>query len=201
MVEHFKNQQLGTPGAGLPPAELYLIKPLFGTFCLLHSKRGVLNHFTREADLLIGLASSIDIKNAKHRVLIKRVPGIEDSSRYWSVFMVLEHLSIVNNGIIRIIKALTEEQIFTEKVRIEDVKPHESADAEQMSAFNYSVTSYVDLISSVSSLRSKSRHPHPWFGSLNAHGWHCLAAVHQTVHRHQLNRILAVLINRADTLG
>ena len=143
MVEYSKNQQLDTPGAGLSSTELYLIKFLFGIYRLLHSKDAVLNHFIREADLLLKLASSTDIENARHRVLIKRVPGIEDSSRYWSVFMLLEHLSIVNNGIARIIKSLAEEQKFAEKVRIEDVKPHESADVEQMTEFNHSVTSYI----------------------------------------------------------
>ena len=200
MVEHSNNQQLEAPGAGLPPAELFLVKSLFGAYCFLRSKQGVLNHFSRDADLLVTLMSSLDIENAKKRVLIKRVPGIEDSSRYWSVFMVLEHLSIVNNGILRIIKALTEEQIITEQVRIEDVKPQESAGTEQVAAFSHSVKSYVDQISGVSDLRSKTRHPHPWFGPLNAHGWHCLAAVHQTVHRYQISRILAVLpTNKADT--
>lgn len=39
-------------------------------------------------------------------VLIDRVVGIEDSSRYWSVFMVLDHLRIVDEGMTQIIQAL-----------------------------------------------------------------------------------------------
>jgi hypothetical protein len=36
-------------------------------------------------------------------------------------------------------------------------------------------------------------HAHPWFGPLNAHGWHCLAAIHHTLHRRQLTAILRAL--------
>ena len=40
------------------------------------------------------------------RVLIRRPPGLEDSSRYWSAFMTLEHLRIVHREMVRIIDAL-----------------------------------------------------------------------------------------------
>jgi len=32
--------------------------------------------------------------------------------------------------------------------------------------------------------------PHPWFGPLDAAGWHALAAGHMAIHRVQIERIL-----------
>jgi hypothetical protein len=56
-------------------------------------------------------------------VLINRIARIEDSSRYWSVFMVLDHLRIVDEGITRIVEELTNDRPFAREVRIQDAKP------------------------------------------------------------------------------
>jgi hypothetical protein len=53
-------------------------------------------------------------------VLIDRVVGLEDSSRYWTVFMVLDHLRIVDEGISQIIKTLTDDRLFGQEIRIQD---------------------------------------------------------------------------------
>jgi hypothetical protein len=42
-------------------------------------------------------------------------------------------------------------------------------------------------------LDRRVRHPHPWFGPMTAHDWHCLAAIHHRVHRRQLERIVGKL--------
>ena len=41
--------------------------------------------------------------------------------------------------------------------------------------------------------QTAARYRHPWFGPLDAAGWHALAATHMGVHRRQLERILAAL--------
>jgi len=43
----------------------------------------------------------------------------------------------------------------------------------------------------VADRNSRTTLRHPWFGEMNAHQWHCLAAMHQSVHRKQMQRILA----------
>ena len=57
------------------------------------------------------------------RVLIEHILGIEDDTRDWSVALVIEHLFIVNTGIIQVIKTLSEEKSFDTQISIEAVKP------------------------------------------------------------------------------
>ena len=40
-------------------------------------------------------------------------------------------------------------------------------------------------------LRTAQSHRHPWFGPLDAAGWHALTAFHTALHRRQIERILA----------
>jgi hypothetical protein len=45
-------------------------------------------------------------------------------------------------------------------------------------------------------LRTRATHVHPWFGPLDAQGWHCLAAMHHTIHRRQVERIIKAQLYR-----
>ena len=49
------------------------------------------------------------------------------------------------------------------------------------------------LAEDIGDTESKVTYPHPWYGKLTAHGWHCLAAFHQRAHRHQMEKIIAGL--------
>ena len=62
--------------------------------------------FQSERTYILQLASECSDHDAARQVLIKRLRGMEDSSRDWSVFMTLNHLSIVNGGVIRTIQSL-----------------------------------------------------------------------------------------------
>jgi hypothetical protein len=42
-------------------------------------------------------------------------------------------------------------------------------------------------------LKTALRYEHPWFGPLDAFGWHALAAGHIRIHREQIERIVAKL--------
>lgn len=52
----------------------------------------------------------LELLIGKERVLIKRITGIEDSSRFWSVYMVLDHLLIVDRLTIKIMESLSRER-------------------------------------------------------------------------------------------
>ncbi|HBR86274.1 MAG TPA: hypothetical protein DEA65_00320, partial [Candidatus Marinimicrobia bacterium] len=56
-------------------------------------------------------------------VLIDRLRGLEDSSRFWSPVMVLEHLVIVGRELKDIIISLNEEKVPNKDLDIADVKP------------------------------------------------------------------------------
>jgi hypothetical protein len=129
---------------------------------------------------------------AKTPVRIPRPRGIEDSSRNWSAAMVLEHLVIVNLGIAAVISALCsgddDEELAV--VRIEEVKPSEDAGLEQIERLKKAAEIYAGTLRREGSLRTQARHPHPWFGPLDARRWHALAAVHMGLHRRQIERIV-----------
>lgn len=145
-----------------------------------------------EAEAAIALVKPLSEEAAKTPVLMPRPIGIEDSSRHWSAAMVLEHLVIVNLGIAGIIRALSSPRSEAElsEVRIQDVKPLESAGLEQIERLQKAVAIYSKTVTQLGDLRTRPRHPHPWLGPLDARGWHALAAVHNGLHRRQIDMIV-----------
>jgi hypothetical protein len=55
------------------------------------------------------------------------------------------------------------------------------------------VERYTDMVDKLGNLRAGIRYTHPWFGELSAAQWHALAAVHNSVHRRQVKRIMRAL--------
>lgn len=181
--------QLQEPGAGLPPLELFFVRASFALYRALRSDAFALKHFLKEAKLLVELAKRVKPEFGTEPVLIRKIFGIEDSSRFWSPYMVIHHLVIVDSGILQMIERLSGDNAALPEVRIADVKPDPSSGPEVIGMFEAVVRKYEDMLGKLSGLRSAARHPHPWFGPLDAHGWHCLAAVHHSIHRRQLQVI------------
>jgi hypothetical protein len=148
-----------------------------------------MQQFKLEAEKIVSLARSVSAAQGTVPVLIGRITGIEDSSRYWSVFMVLDHLKIVNEGMAQIIEDLSHDRPFAQEVRIQDVKPHAASGLDTVDRFMKSVTNYGATIARLGTLGHRVRHPHPWFGPMTAHDWHCLAGIHHWVHRRQIERV------------
>ena len=190
---------LESPGAGLPAFELTWIRIMFRLACGLISKNLSLRWFKFEAERIKTLAGNISAEQGAVPVLINRVVGIEDSSRYWSVFMVLDHLRIVDEGITQIVETLTDDRLFRQEVRIQDVKPSLQSGPETIERFLKAVDGYESTVIRLGTLGRRVRHPHPWFGPMTAHDWHCLAAIHHWVHRRQLERIVGTLPEEART--
>jgi len=184
---------LAPPGAGLPAPELMLARAGFALTRRLMRDSKVTALFSSEGHRIMGMARSTPLHLALQPTLIKRPFCIEDSSRNWSVYMVLEHLRIVNNGVSMVLPRLCSGGGKLREVRIEDVKPEPDATPEVIGLYEASVERYLQVLRRLPDLHSAARHPHPWFGPLDAHGWHCLAAVHHWVHRRQIERILATL--------
>jgi hypothetical protein len=183
--------QLQAPGSGLPWHELVLSRIGFKLYQRTTSAQNALSLFQSETNRIISLVKPVERKKGELRVLIPRIYGIEDSSRYWSVFMTMEHLNIVIPGVMSIIQSLVDGQTCPKEVRIQDVKPHEQAGMEQITKLEENKIRYEKFIHSLPSLRTNCRHSHPWFGPLNPHGFHCLVGFHQMIHRRQIERILS----------
>jgi len=185
--------RLQPPGAGLPYAELLLARAGLGLAQLLTSRHRAAARFRAEGELSRHLARSLPPADAARPVLVPRLWGLEDSSRFWSVFMVLDHLRIVNDAVAAIIEHLAAGRPFPRVIGIADVKPRPGAGPETIDALDRADRNYLAVTGAVADLRTRLRYPHPWFGPLDGHGWHCLAALHQTIHRRQVERIIRLL--------
>lgn len=190
---------LESPGAGLPAFELVWLRILFRLACRLTTKKLGLRWFTSEARKIVALANRVSVARGTVPALIDRIVGIEDSSRYWSVFMVLDHVRIVDEGITRIVRTLTSGHPFPQEIRIQDVKPNLASGPETIARLLSTVDTYESTITRLGTLGRITRHAHPWFGPMTAQDWHCLAAIHHWVHRRQLERIIEALSSEVRT--
>lgn len=184
---------LQPPGAGLPTFESAWLRFGFRFACAVLSQIQALQLFKREAEKILSLARTVSAERGTVPVLIDRITGIEDSSRYWSLFMVLDHLRIVDEGITQIVEDLSHDRPFAQEVRIQDVKPHPDSGPDTVGRFINAVAAYEATIKRLGKFEHRVRHAHPWFGPMTAHDWHCLAGIHHMVHRRQIERIKEAL--------
>jgi hypothetical protein len=99
-------------------------------------------------------------------------------------------LAIVDSAIIRILQRLSQGRRVPGTISTAAVKPRRVESLEVVERFQKTVEGYVNDVTKLGSLRTSMTHAHPWFGEMNAHGWHCLAAGHHRIHRRQIERIL-----------
>ena len=190
--------RLAPPGAGLPVLELFFSRLLFAVARATHSRDSALRQFSGEARRIRVRIEPLDGPAGSQRVLVPRLLGLEDSSRFWSPFMVVEHLVIVDTNMFRIMTDLVAGRSHPDASRIENFKPSPSAARTSLAAFDQLAEQFESHVRQWPNLRTRCRHIHPWFGPLDAHGWLCLAGIHHAIHRRQLERILAV---KARTTG
>lgn len=157
------------------------------------SDQRTLRIFLREADTILKIVDDSDYDFASQEVLIPRYQGMEDSSRNWSLFMVLDHLCKVNREIQRTINVLRDGITPRGEIEIAWYKPDRGCGAEVIDEFRNVVWDYESAIRENVPLRGTPRFAHPWFGPLDAHDWHCLAAFHHRIHRKQARKIAAML--------
>lgn len=185
--------QLAPPGAGLPAVELLIARLLFGLRRRMASRVSSDAQFARERQRIGALVRSCDADAGSRRVLIRRPAGLEDSSRYWSLWMTLDHLRIVHGEIARVITALARGIVPEGAASTAALKPSAEVGADVVDAYEASCDTLSSAVASSPNLNTRERFLHPWFGPLNAAGWHALAGAHLGIHRVQIERILAGL--------
>jgi hypothetical protein len=94
-----KEIRLAPPGAGLPKVELLVARWLFQWRRARGSRQSFTEAFQRERGRIRLSIGDLSPDACAQRVLIPRLRGLEDSSRYWSVWMTLDHLRIVHRSI------------------------------------------------------------------------------------------------------
>jgi hypothetical protein len=179
---------LQPPGAGLPWWELLAAKHIVFPAAVRKLTWGSANElFQTEGRKILALWDTTPPDRLTERVLIRRLSGMEDSSRHWSVAMTVEHLNIVGQGMNRIVDSLLRGEVPAGKPNTADVKPK----GEQTAADVYA--EFVQLLAEPARPEPSSiptvRHTHPWFGPIDAYQWHCLRGIHQGIHRKQIKAI------------
>ncbi|MBL8885662.1 MAG: DinB family protein [Phycisphaerales bacterium] len=183
--------QLAPPGAGIPTIERLIGGAIFKFNRWRGTRERFAAQFQRERDAIAALYRNSDHRILKERVLIPRLRGLEDSSRFWSVWMTLDHLRIVNTQITQVIDSLTQGIIPEGRASTAAVKPSPDAGPEVPDAYEKSCDRFLAFTASCPDLRTPVSYPHPWFGPLDGAGWHAMAAMHMAIHKAQIARILA----------
>jgi len=182
--------QLARPGAGLPPPELLIARMLFALKRATGNRASFTAHFQQERKTIKELVQGLTTKQASQRVLIPRVRGLEDSSRYWSVWMTLEHLRIVHGSIEGVVSKLATGNVPPGEASTAAVKPSPNVTAKVLPAYEKSCDNLQQTLEAIPELKMEVTYAHPWFGPLNAAGWHALSATHIAIHRKQIQAIL-----------
>jgi len=183
--------KLAAPGAGIPTVERWVAGVMLRLGDRWSTPTAVADRFLRARQEVLGRVDRCGAGVAATRVLIPRLQGLEDSSRYWSVFMTVHHLAIVNRAVAGIVDSLRADQIPPRQANTADVKPDPAAGPGVVEEFDESCRDVQRAASgSAEALRTRLRFAHPWFGPLDASQWHYLAAFHMNLHLRQIDRIL-----------
>ncbi|MDR3403035.1 MAG: DinB family protein [Chthoniobacter sp.] len=183
---------LAAPGAGLPLLEAWFarlfIRPLLRR---RYSRETALDAIEQTATRLLKKTAPLSPEQLTTPKLIPRLRGLEDSSRFWSPSMVLEHLSITGRGTIRMVIQLTNEQRPTRAVSTATVKPTGRDPMEVREEFAALHRGARQEIAAAAGAEWNGlSHAHPWFGPLNATDWLRMMAMHLQLHENQLNLVL-----------
>ena len=103
--------------------------------------------------------------------------------------MTLDHLRIVNEQIAWTIRLLGRGEPPDYVASTAAVKPRADVDGGVVGEFEAACGEVGRAAVGVTDLQTPLRLAHPWFGPLNAAGWHFLAGFHQGLHGQQIEAI------------
>jgi len=186
--------ELGKSGAGISPTKVILAKYIM--FPLLNrtiSWYGAWNVFESEGQKIIDMSYKLDSEQLFQRVLVPKLFGLEDNSRYYSVAMVLEHLLSVGRALETRVPILSRGIELKGDIKIEDVKPYNAIDDDIVEQFEEFISHFREQIEDCDDIHIDNASPHPWFGAFNPKQWSILGMVHQVIHRRQIEAIIKAL--------
>lgn len=184
--------KLQKPGAGLPFLEALIVKYFFGQY-VANKKTADDNFKTLEifTQKILKTIEGLSAEQLEHPVLVPKLQGLEDSSRYWSIHMTLEHLLIVGKNMKHILIELSHERIPPIQVDIAKVKPLGSTSSQEIvkefKLFFENVNE--DIKKNMGNYHAKAKLYHPWLGDISVKKWHWLLGTHQGIHYNQIKHI------------
>ena len=165
---------------------------LFPAYCGLTSWERADAAFQAEGKRVLQLARILPADLLSSRVWVETSWGIDDSSCNWSAEMVLEHLIAAGAMHAEIMLDLSHGEKPSYQNDTATHYPDGGKGIRVLNDFEQFLDDYAGaLAEGIADRRSKLTHPHPWFGSLTAWQWHCLAALHQAFHRRHIERIIS----------
>jgi len=187
-----KDESLDKPGAGIPwhhkTFVQYIVLPILPK--VLNWNRGLL-FLQKQINEIQALVKDLDEQTLSKQVLVPPMFGLEDSSRYWSINMVLEHLVMVNLGTLEIVDLLSQEKQIERILGTQKVKPFKNINhTKNLRVFE---KAYTRMIKKNPQQVSQTTKAHPWFGPLNNASWHAFIGMHNRVHKKQIKNILSTL--------
>lgn len=189
--------KLQAPGAGLPFSQRIFLKWITGP--ILSKRKSPAEcraDYERLVDKFIQKASQVPAELRATRVLVEPMAGLEDSSRFWSLSGVAEHLLIVSRGMESIILSLSAGKIPGVKADVAAVKPrHQEDSLGEYVNYAPALMKRIDdrLAEPGMNFHSPLKFVHPWFGGITARQWYWLLSAHQGIHYRQAKSIIEKL--------
>ena len=185
-------EELDEAGAGLSRGRALFLRHMgFPLLNALISWEKALTLFEKEGEKVLVLAKSVSDEQFYERVLVGKLFGLEDNSRYYSVAMVLQHLLTVGNALQNRVPLLSQGKTLEKEVKIADYKPYMEIDPEIIMQYESFLAEFrTKLEAETDNIFLENRHEHPWFGSLRAKDWAVMGMIHQIVHRRQIEAII-----------
>lgn len=190
--------RLQKPGAGLPLLQRLLLRFYVKPFVAARAdwEKDKADFASVNAKILAACDRLNNVELSR-RILVPPQAGLEDSSRYWSAAMTLEHMVIVGSGMRDIIIELSQGRVPPVKPDTAKVKPFgRMTAAESLDSFRaFAAGTMEDIDSRLGDRDSATSLDHPWFGAFTARQWHWLLPVHGVIHLKQLREIAKKLKN------
>jgi hypothetical protein len=187
-----KKPKLAAAGAGIPWYQLLMLRFIVSPFVAAKTDWSVSEkRFKKITTKILKEIDGLTDAQLTTKVLVPPQMGLEDSSRYWSIAMALEHLVIVGKVISVGIRELSSGRIPDYKPDTAAVKPFGTMAAQQArnEFTHFAVEEFPQLLPSLVNRHSNLKLNHPWFGGFKAQQWYWLLATHHALHLKQIREI------------
>ncbi len=151
--------------------------------------------FELERRVIAGLYCGRNEDTLRRPVIIPRLRGLEDSSRFWSVYMTLDHAANrqhVDRGGHQGIDAGAR---TAGPGQYGGRQTYWGQGPEVITPYEASCDGLLSEVAAHPVLKTPNRFAHPWFGPLDAAGWHAPRAIHMGIHRAQIETYPAVTLH------
>lgn len=180
---------LDRPGAGISWYQYYFIQyVVVPNLSLVFTWDKSLLFLQGQIQEILELVQDLDEEELQQQVLVPPMLALEDSSRFWSVNMVLEHLVTVSLGTYEIVDLLSQEMPIERELGTAKVKPlHNTSYTKNLIVFE---KLYTRMINKNSKQVSQTTKAHPWFGEFTNFKWHVFIGLHHKLHKRQIKKII-----------